>query len=55
MALRIPKQVSEYMRKLGAKGGSVSSRAKAKAAKLNGRKGGRPRKAELDRIEGKGK
>lgn len=44
MATTIPKQVSEYMRKLGAKGGSATSKAKAKAAKANGKKGGRPRK-----------
>lgn len=33
-------------RQLGAAGGRVRSRAKAAAARANGRKGGRPRKAE---------
>lgn len=32
-----------WMRELGRKGGSVSSPAKARAARANGRKGGRPR------------
>jgi hypothetical protein len=34
-----------WMRELGRKGGSVSSPAKARAARANGRKGGRPRSA----------
>ena len=33
-----------WMSELGRKGGSVRSRAKAAAARLNGRRGGRPRK-----------
>lgn len=35
-----------WMAELGRKGGRVSSDAKAKAARLNGAKGGRPRKGE---------
>jgi hypothetical protein len=34
-----------WMRELGRNGGSVSSPAKARAARANGRKGGRPRSA----------
>lgn len=34
----------EWMRELGRAGGSVRSEAKARAARINGRKGGRPRK-----------
>jgi hypothetical protein len=34
------------MAELGRKGGSATSKAKAKASAANGRKGGRPRKAE---------
>lgn len=34
-----------WMKELGRAGGSVSTAAKAEAARLNGRKGGRPRKA----------
>jgi len=33
-----------WMRELGRKGGSASSAAKRKAARANGRKGGRPAK-----------
>ena len=36
----------EWMREIGKKGGSTSSPAKANAARLNGRKGGRPRSAK---------
>ena len=37
-------KLTRKMSRLGRKGGSVSSEAKAEAAKLNGAKGGRPRK-----------
>jgi hypothetical protein len=33
-----------WMQELGRRGGSVTSRAKARAARANGKKGGRPRK-----------
>lgn len=33
-----------WMRELGRRGGSAASEAKARAARENGRKGGRPRK-----------
>lgn len=37
-----------YQAKNGAKGGSVTSEAKAAAARANGAKGGRPRKMESE-------
>jgi hypothetical protein len=47
----MPKSVSQYLAAIGAKGGSVKSKAKAKAARANGakpcapgKKRGRPRK-----------
>ena len=36
--------VAKYLKKIGRKGGSVRSKAKAEAARANGKKGGRPRK-----------
>ncbi len=36
-----------WMAELGRKGGRVSTEAKSKAARLNGAKGGRPRKGEI--------
>jgi hypothetical protein len=38
-----------WMREMGRRGGSSSSPAKARAARRNGRKGGRPRKANRTR------
>jgi hypothetical protein len=38
------KQISKLAAALGKLGGSVKSKAKAKAARENGKKGGRPRK-----------
>lgn len=35
-------EITKYLAKIGAKGGAVKSKAKAKAAKANGKKGGRP-------------
>jgi hypothetical protein len=40
------KQISKIAAALGKLGGSVKSKAKAKAARENGKKGGRPRKAK---------
>jgi len=37
----IPNEVSEYMRKIGKKGGAVKSEKKASTARDNGKKGGR--------------
>jgi hypothetical protein len=41
----LDKNIRDYLSKLGKKGGSSTSAAKAKAARENGTKGGRPRKA----------
>lgn len=38
------KEVRDYMRKIGAKGGSQATPAQIEAAKRNGKLGGRPRK-----------
>jgi len=40
------KQISKIAAALGKLGGSAKSKAKAKAARENGKKGGRPRKAK---------
>lgn len=46
----IPKEVKEYLAKIGRKGGKIGGKAttkrKADAARANGHKGGRPRKAK---------
>jgi hypothetical protein len=39
-------QIAKIAAALGKLGGSVKSKAKAKAARENGKKGGRPRKAK---------
>jgi hypothetical protein len=36
--------VKKYLAGIGKKGGSVTSKAKAEAARKNGKRGGRPRK-----------
>jgi hypothetical protein len=36
--------ITKYLKRIGRKGGSARSEAKAAAARKNGRKGGRPRK-----------
>jgi hypothetical protein len=41
--MKVPKVVREWYRKLGAKGGSVTSPEKAAAVRANGRLGGRPK------------
>ena len=42
----IPKVARKWLAAIGRKGGSVTSKAKAAAARKNGRKGGRPRKVK---------
>jgi len=39
--------ISEYLSRIGRKGGKVRSAAKARAARENGKKGGRPHKRPL--------
>ena len=46
---KIPKAVSEYLAKIGSKGGSAKTPAKAKAVRANGKLGGRPRKRKAAR------
>lgn len=45
----IPREVSKYLAKIGAKGGKIGGKAttkrKADAARANGHKGGRPRRS----------
>jgi hypothetical protein len=38
--------IHAWLQQIGKKGGSSKSKAKAKAARLNGRKGGRPKKVK---------
>jgi len=43
-----PDQILTVLRHLGQRGGRARSAAKAEAARLNGRKGGRPKKQRAD-------
>jgi len=48
------KEIKKYLAEIGRKGGSVKSRRKTHASRLNGRKGGRPKKekvVELEKLE----
>ena len=45
------KTVKKYLAEIGRKGGSVTSEAKAEAARRNGAKGGRPRKSKTKKRE----
>jgi hypothetical protein len=47
--MRVPREVREFFAKVGAKGGKVSSPAKAAAVRENGKLGGRPRKRKAKR------
>jgi len=49
MMARLPKTVSEWLSKIGTKGGRVTSPAKAAAVRENGKLGGRPRKKKATR------
>ena len=57
---RVPRTVSEYLSKIGARGGRIggkaTSEAKAKAVRANGKLGGRPpgKKSETTREESTG-
>ena len=46
---KLPKTVTEWLSKIGTKGGKVTSPAKAAAVRKNGRLGGRPRKRKAKR------
>lgn len=40
------KAIAQYLKQIGRKGGSVTSPAKARSARKNGKLGGRPRKVK---------
>ena len=46
MADRFHPTAAQYLAEIGAKGGKAKSKAKVKAAKANGKKGGRPKKTK---------
>jgi len=46
---KIPKAVTKWLKEIGAKGGRVTSPAKAAAVRENGKLGGRPRKQKAKR------
>lgn len=44
--MQFPKQVAEFFRECGRKGGKSTTAAKAKVTRENGKKGGRPKKVQ---------
>lgn len=46
---KLPKAVTKWLKEIGAKGGRVSSPAKAAAVRENGKLGGRPSKKKAKR------
>lgn len=48
MTAPTPDQILAVLRHLGQRGGRARTAAKAEAARMNGRKGGRPKKAKPD-------
>jgi general stress protein YciG len=53
--MKMPKAFKDYLAEIGAKGGKAKSDAKKEAARVNGKKGGRPKKAPPLRRAGKRK
>lgn len=45
----LDKTIKQYLAKIGAKGGKSTSEAKKRAARLNGKKGGRAQSFTLDK------
>lgn len=50
MADRFHPTAAQYLAEIGAKGGKAKSKAKVKAAKANGKKGGRPKTKKAKRL-----
>ena len=46
VSAQLPKTVTEWLSKIGAKGGKATSPAKAKAVRANGKLGGRPKSSK---------
>ena len=46
---KLPKAVTKWLKEIGAKGGRVTSPAKAAAVRENGKLGGRPRREKANR------
>lgn len=46
MREQLPKAVTKFLSKIGKAGGSARSEAKVAASRLNGLKGGRPKKSK---------
>jgi len=44
--MKVPRSARKWLAAIGGKGGSVKSKAKAAAARRNGKLGGRPRKVK---------
>jgi general stress protein YciG len=44
--MKLPTELRKYFAQIGRRGGKVTSKDKAEAARQNGRKGGRPRKPD---------
>lgn len=49
--MKVPKVVREWYRKLGAKGGKVTSPEKAAAVRENGKLGGRPKGSKTKKAK----
>ena len=48
---KLPKTVTEWLSKIGTKGGKVTSPEKAKAVRANGKLGGRPKRSKTKKAK----
>jgi hypothetical protein len=48
---KLPKAVTQWLQEIGAKGGSRTSPAKAKAVRANGKLGGRPKGSKTKKAK----